>query len=404
MHSQKVSFSNFAGQKLSARLELPLDTHPHAFAIFAHCFTCNKNLTAVRNISRSLTREGIAVLRFDFTGLGESEGEFADTNFASNVGDLVAAANFLNNAYQAPTLMIGHSLGGAAVLCAASKIPSLKAIATLGAPYDPEHVTHLFAGGIQEIQEKGQAAVSIGGRDFTIKKEFLDALIEVEEHKVIHEINLPLLILHSPVDRTVDISNATRIYKAAQHPKSFISLNEADHLLTKKSDSSYAGTMIAAWANGYLEKKEEETLSSNRPVVVRNDADEGYSSQVKAGKHRFVSDEPTSVGGNDFGPTPYDLLTASLGACTAMTLRMYANRKKWDLQSVTVHLEHGKQHREDCDRPEQSGSKIDHFDRVIEIEGDLDAKQKSRLLEIADKCPVHRTLHNEVKVTTRLKE
>lgn len=404
MRTQKVEFTNPQGIKLSARLELPIDTHPHAYALFAHCFTCNKNLTAVRNISRALTQNGIAVLRFDFTGLGESEGDFADTNFASNVDDLVAAANYLEANFLAPELVIGHSLGGAAVLCAASKIPSLKAVATIGAPYSPQHVTHLFGDDVEAIEKNGVAPVTIGGREFTIKKEFLEALENIEEHEVIHNIQLPLLVLHSPVDTTVEVSNATQIYKAAQHPKSFISLHKADHLLSRKQDSEYVGCMIAAWAANYLTQPEESDLSSHNQVVVRSEEGEGFTTHIKAGNHRMIADEPASVGGNNFGPTPYDYVTAGLGACTAMTMRMYAARKKWDLQSVTVHLEHGKRHSNDCENCEESAAKIDHFDRVIEMEGNLDEAQKKRLLEIADKCPVHRTLHAEIKVITHLKE
>lgn len=387
---------------LAAKLELPINSQPHNYALFAHCFTCNKNLTAVRNISRALTQQGIAVLRFDFTGLGESEGDFADTNFSSNVEDLVAASEFLRNEYQAPAVLIGHSLGGAAVLVAKQKIPSIKAVATIGAPYDPGHVSHLFEGSIDEIQQKGVAKTTIGGREFTVKRQFLEDIEARSTQVCINRLQVPLLILHSPEDTTVGLENATQIYKAAQQPRSFISLDGADHLLSRKEDSLYVGDLIASWAKRYISVPEKETLSSTQQVVVRT-GKEGYTTDMKAGRHYLIADEPASVGGSDFGPTPYDYLVAGLGACTSMTLRMYADRKKWDLQEVTVHLEHQKIHGKDCEDCETTEGKVDIITRIIELEGNLDDTQRKRLLEIADKCPVHRTLHAEIKVDTKLK-
>ncbi|MCI5083985.1 MAG: alpha/beta fold hydrolase [Saprospiraceae bacterium] len=402
MPSQKISFENTAGEQLAARLELPVNQHPVAYALFAHCFTCNKNLTAVRNISRALNLNGIAVMRFDFTGLGESEGDFADTNFSSNVGDLVKAAEYLAEAHEAPSMLIGHSLGGAAVIAAAEHLPSIKAVATVGAPFDPGHVSHLFETGIETIEEEGIANVQIGGRPFTVKKQFLEDIREANLKNKLEEFGRALLILHSPQDLTVAIENAAEIYNAARHPKSFVTLDGADHLLTNKADSHYAGEVIATWAKRYLSLEKKEALKPEKTVAVRLGA-EDFTTEVMVRHHSLTSDEPASVGGNDFGPSPYELLTASLGTCTAMTLHMYARRKKWDLQEVTVHLDHSKDYAEDAEDTENPKSKIDHFDRIIEVKGDLDETQKNRLLEIADKCPVHRTLHAEVKVKTVLK-
>ncbi|MEO1653351.1 MAG: alpha/beta fold hydrolase, partial [Bacteroidota bacterium] len=296
MQSIKLNFKNEKGESLAARLELPVDTHPHNFALFAHCFTCNKNLTAVRNISRALTEQGFAVMRFDFTGLGESEGDFADTNFSSNVEDLVAAARFLEESYKAPSLLIGHSLGGAAVLVAKHHLPEVKAVATIGAPYDPAHVSHLFEESHEEIAQKGLALVNIGGRSFTIKKHFLDALASIESNHIVKNLQAALLVLHSPEDAVVEIENATQIYKHAQHPRSFVGLDEADHLLTRKEDSEYAGSIIATWATRYLEIPEEEDLKSHYQVVTQTGS-EGYTTEIKAGRHRLTGDEPSSVGG-----------------------------------------------------------------------------------------------------------
>ncbi len=403
MASQKISFTNKEGQQLAGRLELPVSQHPHTFAIFAHCFTCNKNLSAVRNIGRTLNQSGIAVLRFDFAGLGESEGDFEDTNFSSNVDDLLAAAQFLEENYKAPALLIGHSLGGAAVINVADQLPSVKAVATIGAPYSPDHVGHLFSSSKQEIEKTGKANVSIGGRAFNVKKQFLDDISGVQQLPKIKKLGRALLILHSPQDKTVEIENAAKIYSAAHHPKSFITLDGADHLLSKKEDSNYVGNVIAHWAKRYLDLPDRPTLTSDKEVAIRL-GEEGFTTEVMVRKHSLTADEPISVGGNDFGPSPYELLSASLGACTAMTVQMYARRKKWDLKEVRVHLEHSKDYAEDMAQSGNISSKIDHFDRIVEFDGELDSTQKNRLLEIANRCPVHRTLHSDIKVITRLRE
>ena len=402
MSLTKVTFTNTANQKLTGRLDLPTDQHPHNYAIFAHCFTCTKNLGAVRNISRALTAKGFGVLRFDFTGLGESEGDFEDTNFSGNVEDLIAAADFLKQEYEAPTLIIGHSLGGAASIFAAAKIASTKAVVTIGAPSDPEHVKHLLKSSLEEIEQEGKALVNLSGRDFTIKKQFLEDLETNSLSATVKNLNKALLIMHSPQDTTVGIKNAEDIYIAAKHPKSFVSLDGADHLLMNKEDSLYVGNVIAGWATRYLDVPEITMLKSDHHVVANLDGGEGYTTHMKVGSHYMVADEPTEVGGNNFGPTPYELVSAGLAACTAMTIKMYVARKGWDLQNVEVHTSYDKKHKADCDNCESPTAKIDTFEREIKVTGNLDEAQKAKIMEIADKCPVHKTLHTETQVITRL--
>ncbi len=401
MNSKKITFENQEGVVLSANLELPLSSKPLAYAIFAHCFTCSKNLSAVVNISRSLTMQKIAVLRFDFTGLGDSGGDFSETNFSSNVQDLFAAYTYLSKNHEAPQIIIGHSLGGAAVLAAAGSMPSIKSVATIGSPADPLHVKHLFKESIDEIRSSGEATVSIGGRPFKVKKQFLEDLEKNDLKVLLSSLNKALLILHSPQDEIVGIDNARKIYEGAMHPKSFVTLDGADHLLSKKADSLYVGKVIAAWVERYIDLPEAETLSTDKQIVTRT-GDDGFTTEVRAGKHTFLADEPISVGGKDLGPTPYDFLMAALGSCTSMTLRMYADRKKWPLEAAIIHLEHNKVHEEDCINCESDSAKIDQIERQIELIGDLSDEQKSRLLEIADKCPVHRTLHNKINVISSL--
>ena len=403
MNLQKLIFQNKEGQNLVGRLELPADRHAHNFAVFAHCFTCNKNLTAVRNISRSLTNNGFGVLRFDFTGLGESEGDFSDTNFSSNVDDLVAAAAYLRIHYKAPSLLIGHSLGGAAALFAAINIPEIKAVATIGAPSDPTHVKHLVSNSLNEIEATGKAIVNLSGRDFTIKQQFLDDLQKNSLPETIKKLGKALLIMHSPQDLTVGIKNAELIYKAAGHPKSFISLDGADHLLMRKEDSLYAGEVISGWAKRYVTIPVEKIPKTKYHVVANLSAENKFTTTMKVGNHYLTADEPIEAGGNDYGPSPYELVSAGLSACTAMTIQMYAKLKKWNLENVEVHTSYGKEHITDCKDCESDSAKIDTFNRVITLTGNLDKNQEQRILKIANKCPVHRTLHSETQVITKLK-
>lgn len=403
MRSEKVHFVNSNGYKLSARLELPADQHPHTFALFAHVFTGNKNLTATRHISRALTLDGIAVLRFDFTGLGESEGDFADTNFTSNVEDLIAAAAYLEENYEAPKIMIGHSLGGAAAIFAASRLASIQAVATIGTPSEPEHVSHLLSESLEDIEKRGAATVTVGGRMFTIKKQFLDDIRSKDMFNLLRDLRKPILILHSPQDEIVEIDNAAKIYHASFHPKSFVTLDGADHMLSNKTDAVYAGSLIASWVMRYLDLPKQDVLRTDRQVVARL-GEVGFTTEILAGRHGLLADEGEEVKGDDFGPSPYQLLSAALGACTAMTLQMYARRKGWDLKEVKVHLDHGKRYVDDCMACVDKEIKLDHFDRIIEIEGNLTEEQRNRLLEIANRCPIHRTMENEIRVNTVLRE
>jgi putative redox protein len=384
---------------------MPLDGEPIAFAIFAHCFTCSKNLTATVAISRALAQARIAVLRFDFTGLGESEGEFAETSFSTSVDDLLAAADYLEQNHQAPQLLVGHSLGGAAVLHAALKLPAVRAVATINAPSEPTHVLKLIDHALSEIEERGEARVSLAGRSFVIKKQFLDDLQEVRMQDAVRELRKALLIFHAPTDEIVGIENAARLYTAARHPKSFVSLDDADHLLTDEQDARYVGDVLSAWVRRYLDRGDhahqtmDEVLADNR-VVARTA--EGYRTTIMAGGHSLVADEPVAVGGTELGPTPYDLLAAALGACTSMTLQMYARRKKWPLDEAVVRLRHSKVHAIDEERCESEEAKMDQLDRSLELIGNLTSEQRQRLLEIANKCPVHRTLEAGVVVKTEL--
>jgi len=401
MSTSKITFKNKEGLDLKGSIELPENRIAHNFVLFAHCFTCNKNFLAVKNISRALTAKGFGVLRFDFTGLGESEGEFSDSNFSGNVEDLVCAAGYLEENFKAPSLLIGHSLGGAAVLFASTLLDSVTAVATIGAPSHIGHVKNLLKNDVADINKNGIAEVNIGGRNFNIKKQFLDDLENNDLPDIISNLEKSLLILHSPQDTIVGINNAEEIYVAARHPKSFISLDGADHLLTNKIDSNYVGDVIGTWANRYLEIPDEAELKTKLDVIAYL-GPEGFTTQIKAGRHNFIADEPENVGGNDFGPNPYEYVSAGLAACTSMTIQMYAKRKGWVVDSVETHVNYGKEHALDCEKCEELGSKIDTFKRELIIEGDLDEKQRKRLLEIAKKCPVHKTLHSESQIITTL--
>ncbi|MEH6951137.1 bifunctional alpha/beta hydrolase/OsmC family protein [Nitrobacter sp. NHB1] len=402
MPNERFQFSGSDGSALAATLDLP-DSEPVAYALFAHCFTCGKDVLAARRIAAGLTARGIAVLRFDFTGLGASEGEFANSTFSSNIADLVLATNHLRQTRKAPALLIGHSLGGAAILAAAAQIPEAKAVATIAAPSDPAHVTHLFADRIADIRAQGTVEVSLAGRPFHIKQEFLDDIAEHNLLGQVAELRKALLILHSPTDDTVGIDNATRIFVAAKHPKSFISLAGADHLLSERRDTDYVADVIASWAQRYLEPAPTGPTEdqSSRSVVVRETRRSKFQQSVTVGPHRLTADEPTSAGGHDTGPGPYDFLLAALGACTSMTMRMYAERKALPLDRVTVTLRHSKVHAEDCAECETKTGMLDRIEREIAMEGTLDPEQRRKLMEIADKCPVHRTLTSEIRIVTR---
>ena len=401
MQKINVKFQNQDGEELSGILDMPLSA-PRAFALFAHCFTCSKNLKAATNISRAMTEAGFAVLRFDFTGLGQSEGEFAETNFSSNVDDLLAAVRFLEEEYEAPAVLVGHSLGGTAVLQAAGHVPSAVAVGTIGSPADPGHVAHLFAGAENELEEQGFAEVDLGGRPFTIKRQFLDDLAEHDLPAVIGKLRKSLLILHSPLDETVELENASMLFAAAMHPKSFVSLDKADHLLSHEEDSLYAGRVLAAWASRYLPAPAADSLTAAEGAAVARTYIGGFRTDVKVGAHALTADEPASVGGTNAGPSPYGLLSAALATCTSMTLKMYASFKKLALDSATVTVTHDKVHAEDCADCESTEGKVDEFRRQISLEGDLTDAQRQRMLEIADRCPVHRTLHGEIKVRSSL--
>lgn len=409
--SERITFTGADGSSnLAARLDLPADK-PRAYALFAHCFTCGKDIFAVSRVAEGLTRHGIGVLRFDFTGIGASEGEFANTNFSSNVGDLLAAIAWLRSEREAPSILIGHSLGGAAVLAAAGEVEEAHAVCTIAAPADPAHVRHLFSGSIDDIEAIGEAEATIAGRPFHIKRQFLD---DIEAHPLeerIKEMRKALLVFHGPLDDIVGIDNATRIFVAAKHPKSFVSLDGADHLLSRRQDAIYVANVIAAWAQHYVPETGTEVLVEETPIKATPDAvkvvetGHGKFAQVISvgGHHRLLADEPVSYGGNDSGPSPYDLLLSGLGACTNMTMRMYAEHKGIPLERAAVTLWHQKIHARDCEECESQDGRVDRIEREIELTGPLDEATRLKLLEIADKCPVHRTLHSEVSIQTRLK-
>jgi len=404
MPTERFQFTGVGGHQLAAALDLP-EREPLAYALFAHCFTCGKDVLAAKRIAVALAAKGIAVLRFDFTGLGSSEGDFANSTFSSNVADLVRAADHLRETRKGPAILIGHSLGGAAVLAAAGQIPDAKTVVTIAAPSDPVHVTGLFKDRIEDIRKQGDVEVSLAGRPFHIKREFLDDIAEHGLMAHVAKLHKALLIMQSPTDDTVGIDNATKIFVTAKHPKSFVSLSGADHLLSGKRDAAYVADVIAAWVERYIEPVAAEpvarTSEGPRNVVVRETRNSKFQQTVTSGPHQMLADEPVAAGGQDSGPGPYDFVLAGLGACTSMTMRMYADRKSLPVERITVTLKHSKIHAEDCAECETREGMLDQIDRVIQIEGALDADQRKRLMEIADKCPVHRTLTSEVRIVTK---
>lgn len=400
MQVQKHEFSGSAGSTLAARLDLPPGP-VRAYAIFAHCFTCSKDINAARRISGELARLGIGVLRFDFTGLGSSEGEFASSNFSSNVADLVLAADYLRDNFAAPELLVGHSLGGAAVLAAAGDIAEVRAVATVAAPADATHIIQNFAAHESEIRAKGEAEVTLVGRKFRIQRQFLEDLEQSAVTARIADMRKALMVLHAPTDEIVGIENASEIFAAAKHPKSFVALDGADHLLSKERDAVFAARSIATWAERYLTPaEEEESAETETAALIRETHNGKFQNAVRVNHHRMLADEPKSVGGLDSGPSPYDFLAVALGACTSMTLRLYAERKKLDLGTISVLVDHAKVHADD--EAESGTGKIDQFERRLSFTAELDSETADKMLEIADKCPVHKTLEASSRVVTRV--
>lgn len=405
MKREKLEIINEKGHKLFAQLELPASQHPQQYAIFAHCFSCHSNYKAIGNITRKLTDAGFGVLKFDFTGLGQSEGEFAESHFSANISDIIAVNQYLIDNQKTPSLLIGHSLGGAAVIVAASKLENIKAVATINAPSTVEHVKRHFSHQFEESDEKGEVEINIGGRPFKINQEFVDDFSKTDLPSITKHLRKPILIMHSPIDTTVSIDEAQKIYLSARHPKSFISLDHADHLLTHQADSSYAGTMIGAWAQRYFPQRDLEILNTGGEQLVGHlNLKNNFTTQIQTKKHTFTADEPESIGGDDFGPSPYELLNAGLAACTAMTLKLYAERKKWDLQEVYVYLTHARKHSDELNIEKETPGYLDHINKKLKFIGNLDETQILKLKDIASRCPVHRTLLSEVMIDTEVIE
>ena len=401
MPTERLTITSPAGFELAGSLELPTGLVRGA-ALFAHCFTCTRQSRAAVHVARALAAEGIACLRFDFTGLGDSEGEFGRAGFATDVADLVAVGAYLHDRFAQPILLVGHSLGGAAVLAAADEIglERIAAIATIAAPADVPHVLERIDGDLAAIRKDGEGAVTIGGRSFKLGREFIDRVESVDLLAEVAALRHPLLFLHSPTDGLVGIENASALFGAAKHPKSFVSLEGADHLLLDETNARFAASIIASWAHRYMPLRDDWPMPEEGVVVKTGHGK--FGTEVHTPTHRFIADEPHAVGGDDSGPTPYDLLLGALGTCTAMTMKMYADRKDWPLEGVSIHLTHDRDHAKDCDHCKDPKSKVQSIERTITLTGDgLDEEQRARLLEIADMCPVHRTLEGELHVHSR---
>lgn len=401
----KLKITNRKGHRLHTQLELPLQQKPKAYAIFAHCFTCSSSLNAVRNVSRALTDFGFAVVRFDFTGLGRSEGEFAESHFGANVNDLLDVHQYIKETYRAPSLLIGHSLGGTASIVAASKLTDdIKALVTIGSPSDISHTAQHFINQVDNGDIEKHYKVNIGGRPFIINDEFIENFKNIRITDELNGLRIPYLNLHSPIDRIVGISNALELFNAARHPRSFVSLDDSDHLLTKKEDSFYVGKVIGSWVEKYFPEEESKALDSGEDQLVAhlNLVEDNFTTSLSTKNHNFIADEPGSIGGNDFGPSPYHYLTASIAACTTMTLKLYAQRKKWNLQEVFVYISHSRKHSNDLMVDVEKPGYLDHISKKLKFVGDLDETQKQRLKEIASKCPVHKTVANKVIFDTEV--
>ncbi len=399
MNTKSVTFENQEGHQLAGELDLA-HGREKGCAVFAHCFTCGKDLASHRRIGRALAERGITVLRFDFTGIGESEGSFSEKTFETNVRDLLSAAAFLEDTRRAPQLFVGHSLGGAASVFAAAERPSVNALATIATPSDLTHLQTRLPDVFEKAKNDGQAAISLGGRELQLGRKFVNSLEQADLLGCLRDVSVPYLLLHSPEDQVVGIDSATNLYRVARHPKSFICLDGADHLLSGQEDPAFAGRMIASWAQRYIETEKSSIGSRSRELVTVYTGRDRYYTEVTAGPHELVADEPASVGGTDRGPSPYDLFVSGLGTCTSMTLRMYADRKEWPLDGVSVELKHDRIHAEDCKQCETEEGQVDRIRRRVKLEGDLSETQRERLMEIADKCPVHRTLTTETVVET----
>ena len=399
---KKVFFDNEAGITLSAAIELPVG-HIKYYAIFAHCFSCGKDILAAARISRALAAQGIAVLRFDFTGIGESEGDFSNTNFSSNIGDILSAVDFLREHFQAPKLLIGHSLGGTAVLNAANDVSECKAVATIAAPATPNHILDHFPDEVKALENQEAVSISIGGKSLTIKQQFVTDLEAHSKTNKISKLRKALLIFHAPLDEIVTIDEATRIFVAAKHPKSFITLDNADHLLSDASDADYVAKTISAWASRYIDDGTKESQHVDQGELFVGEGNQKFLREVSSDDHNWLSDEPVKMGGDNLGPDPYEQLLASLGTCTSMTLRMYANHKGWPVDDIKVQLKHSRIHKKDCEQPDNKQCKVEMLEKTLTIEGDLDESQQQRLVEVADRCPVHKTLLGELEISSNFK-